>query len=158
MEKIENNIQKYQNYKEQFGRLNKALKQGFHLEAMFIEYAIIEDRSESILRHAGKWDGYVKKQKGRFPTIDSKLKYILKQAENKKDLIHRYFSDELISRILAWKDKRNQLIHALLKQKLSSEEITQISSEGYELVKEFRNRAAKYTRRINNEKKQEINQ
>ena len=49
------NQQKYENYKEQFKRLNRALANGFNLEAMFIEYAILEDRTESILRHAEQW-------------------------------------------------------------------------------------------------------
>ena len=53
MEKTENQL-KYENYREQFKRLNSALHSGFNLEAMFIEYAILEDRTESILRHAGK--------------------------------------------------------------------------------------------------------
>ena len=52
------NQQKYENYTEQFRRLNKALANGFNLEAMFIAYAIMEDRTESILRHAGYWDAY----------------------------------------------------------------------------------------------------
>ena len=48
-----NNFQKYENYKAQMGRLNHAIKEHFFLEAMFIEYAIMEDRCESILTHAG---------------------------------------------------------------------------------------------------------
>ena len=39
------NIQKYENYKEQMKRLDRALTNGFNLEAMFIEYAIMEDRT-----------------------------------------------------------------------------------------------------------------
>jgi len=34
-------------------RLNRAMKERFFLEAMFIEYAVMEDRCESILTHAG---------------------------------------------------------------------------------------------------------
>ena len=49
----ESNMQKYANYKEQMERLNRAMKDHFFLEAMFIEYAVIEDRCESILTHAG---------------------------------------------------------------------------------------------------------
>ena len=120
---------------------------------MFIEYAIIEDRSESVLKHAEKWNAYVKKQKGRFPTIDSKLKYILKQLEDKNEFLNTYFGDDLIKRILVWKEKRNQLIHALLKQKLSSEEVNRIALEGYELTKEFRNRSARYIRKVDSEAK-----
>ena len=50
---IATNIQKYENYREQFIRLKKALDLKFFLEAIFIEYTIIEDRTESISRHAG---------------------------------------------------------------------------------------------------------
>ena len=70
------NMQKYENYKEQFKRLKKALENGFNLEAIFIEYAIMEDRTESVLRHAKKWEAYLKSRKGNEPTIDSKIKYI----------------------------------------------------------------------------------
>ena len=59
------NQQKYENYTEQFRRLKKALANGFNLEAMFIEYAIIEDRTESILRHADLWDSYIKSQRSQ---------------------------------------------------------------------------------------------
>ena len=53
------NQQKYLNYKEQFKRLNRAISSGFNLEAMFIAYSIMEDRSESVLRHAGKYEKYL---------------------------------------------------------------------------------------------------
>ena len=97
MEKTENQL-KYENYKEQMKRLNSALAHGFNLEAMFIEYAIMEDRTESILRHADKWDAYMKKQNGRDPTINSKVKYIQKLADFNNDLLHKYFSDDLLDR------------------------------------------------------------
>ena len=42
-----------ENYKEQFKRLDKALKAGFNLEAIFIEYAIMEDRTSFIEAHFG---------------------------------------------------------------------------------------------------------
>ena len=58
-ERLSENLQKYENYKEQFKRLNRALTNGFNLEALFIEYAIMEDRTESILRHAEKWEVYM---------------------------------------------------------------------------------------------------
>jgi hypothetical protein len=41
------NMQKYENYKEQMNRLKKAMANAFYLEALFIEYAIMEDRTES---------------------------------------------------------------------------------------------------------------
>ena len=150
----DNNL-KYENYKEQFKRLKNALNNGFNLEALFIEYAIIEDRSESILVHAEKWEAYLHHRRGHQITMDSKLKYIQKLAENKKDKLHRYFKDDLIEQILSWKEERNRLIHALLKQKLQEDEILKLANEGYELAKEFRNRATSYRRTVDKQKKQE---
>ena len=142
------NQQKYENYREQFQRLNKALANGFNLEAMFIEYAIMEDRTESILHHAELWDAYIKSRKGREPTINSKVQYIQKRAENKKDLLHRYFSDDLLERVLAWKEERNRLIHALLKQQLEHNEISELAAKGNELVKALRSKSGSYNRAV----------
>ena len=154
MEKTENHL-KYENYKEQIKRLNSALAHGFNLEAMFIEYAIMEDRTESILRHADKWDAYMKKQNGRDPTINSKVKYIQKLADFNNDLLHKYFSDDLLDRVLTWKDERNRLIHALLKQELEHNEVSALSNRGKQLVDELRKRAGNYNRAIDRQKEKE---
>lgn len=148
MDNAIDNQQKYENYKEQFQRLNKALANGFNLEAMFIEYAIMEDRTESILHHTELWDAYIKSRKGREPTINSKVQYIQKRAENKKDLLHRYFSDDLLERVLAWKEERNRLIHALLKQQFEHNEIAVLATKGNELVKALRSKSGSYNRAI----------
>ena len=114
--KTVDNMQKYENYKEQFKRLNMALSHKFFLEAVFISYAIMEDRSESILRHSGKWDAYLKNRRGHQVTIDSKINYIKGFAAQKMTLLNKYFGDDLLDEVLEWKDKRNQIIHALMKQ------------------------------------------
>lgn len=149
--------QKYENYREQFKRLNKALANGFNLEAMFIEYAILEDRTESILRHAGLWEAYLKKQRSGFPTIDSKIKYIIKHAENKKAIMHKYFSDDLLDEIINWKNQRNRLIHALLKQQLVHNEVNELAQRGNELVKMMRNRASSCNRRYDKDQERTQN-
>ena len=66
---IEESELKYSNYKEQFKRLNKAISNNYYLEAAFIAYAIMEDRTESILTYEGNEihsDGFV--------SIDRKLR------------------------------------------------------------------------------------
>lgn len=140
------NRQKYENYREQFKRLNKALANGFHLEAMFIEYAIMEDRTESILRHAGQWEAYLKGRKGSPVSIDSKIRRIIKLAENKKNPLHKYFGDDLLEDILAWKNERNRLIHALLKQQFAHNEVRELAVRGNDLVKALRSRSASFNR------------
>lgn len=139
---------KYENYREQFKRLNKALANGFNLEAMFIEYAIMEDRTESVLHHANLWDVYIKSLRGHSITINSKIRYIKKRAENRTDLLQKYFSDDLLDRILEWKDERNRLIHALLKQELEHNEVSKLAEQGNVLVKLLRNRSSSYNRAI----------
>ena len=87
------------------------------------------------------------------PTLNSKIIYIQRQMEsNRKDLLNRYFSDDLLDRILAWKEDRNRLIHALLKQQLGHNEVTDLASEGKRLVDELRNRVGNYNRAIDRRK------
>ena len=142
------NHQKYENYKEQFQRLNKALANGFNLEAMFIEYAIMEDRTESILRHAGLWEAYLRKRGTRGATINSKITYIQGKVTSGDKLLARYFSDNLLNQVLAWKEERNRLIHALLKQQFEHNEIMELAAQGNELVKTLRTRSGSYNRAV----------
>lgn len=146
------NQQKYANYKEQFKRLNRALSGGFNLEAMFIEYAIMEDRTESILRHAELWEAYLNTRKGREPTINSKVRYIQKRADNRKHILNKYFSDDLLDKILTWKDERNRLIHALLLQQLAHNEVRALAEQGNELVRILRSRSGAMNRAIEKQK------
>ena len=152
MDKPENQL-KYENYREQFKRLNSALRSGFNLEAMFIEYAIMEDRTESVLHHAGKWETYLKKRGRNGATLNSKIVYIQKQMEsNRNDLLNRYFSNDLLDRILVWKEDRNRLIHALLKQQLGHNEVSKLTAQGKLLVDELRKRAGNYNRAMDRRK------
>jgi hypothetical protein len=147
------NAQKHENYREQFNRLKRALASEFYLEAIFIEYTIIEDRTESILRHAGMWDACVKKQRGRFLTIEKKIEYIKEIAREKKSIAHKYFSDTLMDEILQWKEERNRLIHALLKQTLTTEEVSEIAHTGERLTKEIRTRVTNFNRAVERKNK-----
>lgn len=145
---VATNAQKYENYREQFTRLKKALDSKFFLEAIFIEYTIIEDRTESILRHSGKWDSYLKKRGNREVTLNSKITYINGQVTSGDKVFKKYFSDSLLQNILEWKETRNQLIHALLKQNLTTEYLTDIAYQGEELTKILRNRTNSFNKAI----------
>ena len=113
----------------------------------------MEDRTESILRHAEKWETYLKKRGRNGSTLNSKIVYIQKQMEsNRNDLLNRYFSNDLLDRILVWKEDRNRLIHALLKQQLEHNEVTELAAEGKQLVDELRKRAGNYNRAMDRRK------
>ena len=142
------NMQKYRNYQNQFSRLDKALKAEFYLEAIFIAYAIIEDRTESILRHTGKWEAYEKSRRGRNATLDSKITYIQKMAEEKKSLCNKYLADGTLQRIREWKEERNRMIHALLKQKLADDELAALAQTGSDLAKNLRTKTGNLNRAI----------
>ena len=142
---VPENIQKYENYRAQFKRLNRAMKEQFYLEAIFIVYAILEDRTESILRYEGN---DIKPKGDRKPGIAQKLSKIRTIARGKKSLPNKYFSDELIDRIITWKNNRDRMIHALLKQQLSTEELARIAEEGKIVARELCNKANNYRRAV----------
>ena len=47
------NIEKYEVYRAMMENLSKAMRSEFYYQAIFIEYAIIEDRCLSALKHSG---------------------------------------------------------------------------------------------------------
>lgn len=144
MEHISDNMQKYENYRIQMGRLNKALTNQFYLEAIFIEYAMMEDRLESILRHSGKWNP----KPDTFVSLDSKRKKVAKLAEEKKSLAHKYFPPELTDSIENWKNERNRMIHALMKQSLHTGDLRAIAEDGHSIVKTLCGKVTLYTRAL----------
>ena len=150
MEPVNDNMQKYYNYREQMGRLKKALNQKFYLEAIFIEYAIMEDRLESILRHAGKWDS---KTDDRI-SISKKITKVNNLIKSKNSIAKKYLNTELTDGIRSWKNNRNVLIHALLKQQLHTEDLQAFAEEGQVLVKALCSKATSFRRAI--EKKQQV--
>ncbi len=138
---IENKL-KYLNYKEQFKRLNRAILNGYNLEAMFIAYSIIEDRTKAILIHIEKYDFYLKKHKNR-SSLHTKITYIQKNIENDK-LLKQYFSDVLLDEILKWKNLRNDMVHDLLNQKITSMDLADLACTGRDLAKQLRNKTTNH--------------
>lgn len=146
-EEIIDGQQKYLNYKEQFSRLKRALDNEFYLEAIFIEYAILEDRTQSVLEHGGHWNA-CKRKCGKKPGIHAKLNFIQNLAKDPANSLHKYFSDDLAEQLLAWKDKRNPLIHALLKQKLGPDDLKNVATEGNDLIRALRTRITNHNRAV----------
>ena len=134
---------KYKNYKEQMIRLNKAIKNKFYLEAVFIEYSILEDRTDALLIYcygeskASKWDKIT-------PRIN-KLKAVV---GDKYLNINKYISLALLERTLKWIEVRNSIIHALMKRNNSSVELETLAIEGLELVKIFNTKSIAFKKKI----------
>ena len=140
------NQQKYENYRAQSRRLTSALRSGFYLEAVFIEYAIIEDRLESALTHAGAFNP------NRQRTITSKLSKLEKLCENRRGLARRYFSAELLAAIRTWKDRRNPLVHELMKQRATTANFEAVAREGEALVKTLKSKVGSFNRAVDRER------
>jgi len=143
------NMQKYENYKEQFKRLDRAIKEGFNLEAVFIAYAIMEDRTESILRYE---NNSIKPKKGHRVSIDAKLRKVKTISREKESLPYRYFQEDFVDLIVEWKEERNRMIHALLKQNLSTEELVELALQGRYLARQLSNKANTYKRAVERRK------
>ncbi len=138
------NMLKYENYKEQMKRLKMALTNQFYLEAVFIEYAILEDRLESALRHSGKWHP----KPDQHTSIDRKVRLLMAQAEEKKSLAQKYFQPEMMQEIIDWKDRRNPLMHSLMKQQLHTEDLANLANEGLILVRQISNKVSLFNKAI----------
>lgn len=136
------NMLKFENYKKQMERLKKAMANHFYLEAIFIEYAILEDRLESALRHSGKWQP----KPDQFISIDKKVRLLKQQAEEKKSIAGKYFQPELMQAVLDWKNRRNPLMHSLMKQQLHTEDLYGLAEEGLALVKQVSNKVKLFNR------------
>ena len=142
MEYISDNMQKYANYKEQMSRLKKAMDNQFHLEAIAIEYAIIEDRVESVLRHSGVFNP------DKHNTLNKKLNRLSEMQRSKNGLMRKYFSDDLIQSIYEWKDDRNPMTYALLKLSLHTEDVQGIAETGCKIVKALNSKTSSYNRAL----------
>lgn len=132
------NYEKNERYSELMEKLKKSIEEEFYYEAIFIVYAILEDRTESILRHANI-DNI--NDAGRSMTLNEKLNIINNNSKFKNDYIEGHLTRELINKIHIWKNRRNILIHDLINVKYNNEQIRHLAIEGYDLIKRINNKS-----------------
>ncbi len=149
---MELNKLKQENYAEQAIRLKKALKYEFYVEALAIEYAMIEDRINSIINTVGlkTVDKY-----GNNLTINKRLNII--KSNNpfcKVKFLRSKLPVEFVEEIREWKDKRNTIIHSLMTTEFQSGEFRELAEQGNNLRKQIDNKSKsikKYMAKINKE-------
>lgn len=124
-----NNYEKNLKYRTLHEALTKALNSEFYYEAIFIEFAIMEDRTDSILKHANVTIDN--------PTLNNKIKFIKFNRAFKDKYIKKHLSYELLDKVKEWKNKRNDLIHDLVTIPYSNEDIKNIALDGKEIVKKL---------------------
>lgn len=128
----EKNMEKYEAYKAMKANLSKAMKSEFYYQAIFIEYAIIEDRCLSALVHAG-----VKYQdsKGYELKLSRKIEKMRRNPAFTDSYVREKITEELLDRILEWKRDRDILIHALAKIPYDNDHVKNVAEQGMELVR-----------------------
>ena len=143
----EKNMEKYESYKQLSSDLTKAMKQGFYYEAIFIEYAILEDRLASVLRYAG----VLTMEKAGKKNIAEKIKDIRNKKEFSSKFVRERLSFELLDSVKAWTEKRNSLIHNLANIPYDAAAVKEVAEEGYEIVKVVKNKSDSVINRFKKE-------
>ena len=140
----EENMKKFYRYKFMFGNLNESIKAGYYLQAVFIEYAIIEDRASSIIAHT-LGENKTKTNKGKPKNLADKIKMIKGYARDDKSdaWMKKYLSADLLDQIEDWKGRRNRCVHALMLRFDSQDELAQLAEEGRTIARAFSDIAGK---------------
>lgn len=140
------NSPKQEIYKAMKSNLSKAMKAGFYYQAIFIEYAIIEDRCASVLRHANI--NYLKRS-GQEIDLKEKLNKIRDNPVFVNKQIRSRIPVSLINELNDWREKRNKLIHKLADIPFNYIEIKEIAENGQELARKIDNSVRKVNYYIN---------
>lgn len=136
---------KTQLYKDLLARMELALLEGFYMEACWIQYAIIEDRFNSVIRHAypKRGDELLKTLRG----LDRKMDHIAQKIHPEDGDCQKTIHKDLIKRITHWKDKRNDLMHEIADaddlEKIQSK-LKKMAPDGKELINELSAKVFKY--------------
>ena len=125
------NTEKYKVYKAMKSNLTKAMKAGFYYQAIFIEYAVIEDRCRSVLKHAGV--KYLESN-GTELKLSRKLNKMRSNSAFTNSFVRKRISLELIDSIETWKRDRDRLIHAMARIPYDHGSVKEIAERGLEIV------------------------
>lgn len=137
-----NNKDKNKIYSELMSKLKKSMSNEFYYEAIFVEYAILEDRTSSLLKHANR--------KYNNLTLNEKLSRIKSLYIFKDKYCLKHLTLDLIDRLYKWKNQRNKLIHDLIKSSYDNLDIKEAAEEGYELVKKFNGKTTLVNKYLDN--------
>ena len=125
------NIEKKNKYVNLMSKLTRATNNEYYYEAIFIVYSILEDRTESLLKHAKI--NYVD-DKGHNYKLSKKLNMINSREEFQDKYIRKHITTELIEGIVEWKRKRDKIMHDIIKIEYDNEDIKNIALAGECLV------------------------
>ena len=145
-----NNIEKKEKYSNLMSRLKRATDNEYYYEAIFIEYAILEDRTESLLKHAGK---KFQENNGNPFKISKKLNKLKSEKGFQTSYIRKHLTEELIEKIYEWKIQRDKLMHNIINLQYKNDEIKMVALNGECLVKKFNSKSQLVNKYLDNQYK-----
>ena len=120
-------------------KLKIAIQQEFYLEALLLEYSILEDRLSSILEHSRIRNT---NSKGESLGIQAKLNKISNAIRSKRVPVYQKVRQDLIDDTLNWKEERNILVHRSCQRLYDSDEVKACAIHGNDIVRRLTNAAA----------------
>lgn len=137
------NSKKKEKYAILMSKLKKATDNEYYYEAIFLEYAILEDRTESLLKHANI--KYKENDEKSFKLM-KKINKIRSNKEFQNEYIKKHISNELLDNIIEWKRNRDKLMHNSIALEYENNQIKDIALLGECLIKRLNNK----TKLVNN--------
>lgn len=132
-------VSKGASYRQLFSRLSEAIERGFHLEASWIAYAILEDRAISALKRTG---GLPTNRGGRpLQMLGPKLIKLRQRLETDPLLNGAMLQGAMLERVENWKEERNTFMHSMAEESRSWSELSEgaerLSRDGERVARDF---------------------
>lgn len=106
-------VTKREYYEDLYDQITAAVNAEFYLEAAWLEYAFMEDRTTNALAWAG---GRVLDKKGKRiarPSLESKLSALKARLPSNPELMRAMRGAAVLDAAQRWRKRRNTLAHAL---------------------------------------------
>lgn len=128
---------RYENYKASISQIHKAMEAGFFVESITLIEGLLTDRMESLINEL---DGSTVGQSLTFKELTDKLQSKASAEYN-----------EVLTKIDAWRKRRNGAVHSLPKElepafSARYDSLKSVAEDGYELFREFDKLLSEYRR------------
>ncbi len=132
------NLEKRNKYAQLMKKLEEATNNEYYYEAIFIEYAIFEERTRAMFEHA---QVPYKNKNDKEYSIDKKLRTIKTNKYFQDQYIKKHITEELLDKIIDWKNQRNKLMHDIIKSNYDNEKVKNLSLQGECLAKKINSKS-----------------
>ncbi len=147
------NIEKNEKYRDLMSKLKNAIENEYYYEAIFIEYAIAEDRTESLLKHANL--PYRDETNNGFK-ITRKISIIETNKIYNDQVIRDALPLQFFTELRFWIKSRNNLIHNSATRKYRDTYVEEVAKKGYELILILNSKSTKITHYLDDKQKKAV--